>query len=189
MPARNTGREFKVLVMYWSATGNTEKVPSAIVKSLENENLKPVLKKISEAADEELYEYDLVFMGCPSYQFLPPKPVLEYVAQKMKFYGDRGDIKLGAPTRPEKYAVVFATYSGPHTGIREVTTVGEYLGQFFEHLGFDVLAKWYVAGERQGRPDSSTLGRLGDIRGRPNQLDLDEVEMNVTKLVKGLLHI
>ncbi len=75
-----------------------------------------------------------------------------------------------------KTAVVFCTYSGPHTGIKEVTPVGDYLGQFFEHIGFDVAAKWYVVGEFNGREDYSTKGKLGDVRGRPNQQDLSQVE-------------
>jgi hypothetical protein len=112
--------------------------------------------------------------------------VLKFVKNKMIFHNDRGDIKPGAPQIPGKKAVVFCTYSGPHTGIREATPVGEYLGQFFEHLGFDVAAKWYIVGEIHGREDFSTQGKLGDIRGRPNQRDLAEVENNVQELIRSL---
>jgi hypothetical protein len=104
----------------------------------------------------------------------------------MKVHREQGDIKLCAPKIAGKTAVVFCTYSGPHTGINEATPVGEYLGQFFEHLGFDVAAKWYVVGEFHGHEDLSTKGKLGDIRGRPNQQDLAEVESNVSKLIKSL---
>jgi flavodoxin len=180
-------KELKTLVLYWSATGNTEKVANTIVKSLAAEKISPVVKKITAAAEEELYHYDLVFVGCPSYQFLPPEPVLKFAKDKMNVYRERGDVKPGAPHVPGKNAVVFITYSGPHTGIREATPVGDYLGQFFEHLGFDVLAKWYVVGEFHGRHEYSTQGRLGDIIGRPNQQDLEEIERNVLKLIKSLL--
>jgi hypothetical protein len=60
------------------------------------------------------------------------------------------------------------------------------MGQFFEHLGFEVAAKWYVVGEFHGMEEFSTKGRLGDIRGRPNAKDLAEVEDNVAKLVKSI---
>jgi len=178
--------ELKTLIIYWSATGNTEKVASAIQKALVREGAKPVVKKISEAAEEELYQYDLIFLGSPSYQFLPPEPVLRFVKQKMKVHLKRGDIKLRAPKIAGKTAVVFCTYSGPHTGIKEATPVGEYLGQFFEHIGFDVVAKWYIVGEFHGQEDLSTKGKLGDIRGRPNRQDLSEVEDNVSELIKSI---
>lgn len=181
-----TDRELKALVIYWSATGNTDKVASTIQTTLLRERANPVVKKISEAAEEELYEYDLVFIGSPSYEFLPPEPVMRFVKQKMKIHRERGDIKLCAPKIAGKIAVVFCTYSGPHTGIKEATPVGDYLGQFLEHLGFDVAAKWYIVGEFHGREDLSTKGKLGDIRGRPNQKDLSEVESNVFKLIKSL---
>ena len=180
------GYEPKALVIYWSATGNTKKVANAIQKALVSERVKPVVKKVDEAVEEELYQYDLIFLGTPSYQFLPPEPVQRFVKHKMKLHGERGDIKLCAPKITGKVAVVFCTYSGPHTGIKEATPVGECLGQFFEHIGFDVAAKWYIVGEFHGREDLSTKGKLGDIRGRPNQQDLSEVESNVSKLIKSL---
>ena len=123
----------KVLVIYWSATGNTDKVASTIQKTLAGEGIEPVVKKVGEAEEEELYDYNLVFLGMPSYQFLPPQPVMNFISQKMKVHRERGDIKLGAPRIEGKATVIFCTYSGPHTGINEATPVGEYLGQFFEH--------------------------------------------------------
>jgi flavodoxin len=186
MHQHETGRELKALVVYWSATGNTEKVTNTVQTALLRQGVKPIVKKIGEAAEEELYQYDLVFIGSPSYGFLPPEPVLRFVKQKMKIHGERGDIKPCAPKIAGKTAVVFCTYSGPHTGIKEAIPAGEYLGQFLEHLGFDIAAKWYIVGEFHGRDDLSTQGKLGDIRGRPNQKDLLEVESNVSKLIKSL---
>jgi flavodoxin len=176
----------KTLVLYWSATGNTEKVAGVIQKALQDAGIEPVVKKIAEAEGEEFYDYDLVFLGTPTYQFLPPEPVRNFVIQKMKVHGKRGDIKLCAPVLPGKTSVVFCTYSGPHTGINEATPVGEYLGQFFEHIGFRVAARWYTVGEFHGREELSTKGKLGDIRGRPNQQDLAEVAGNVSRLIKSL---
>lgn len=186
MPKNQAGHKLKTLIMYWSATGNTEKVANAIHETLVREGIKPVVRKVAEAATEELYNYDLIFLGAPSYSFQPPEPVQRFIKDKMKLHSERGDIKVGAPTIPGKTAVVFVTYSGPHTGISEATPAGDYMGQFFEHLGFEVAAKWYIVGEFQGKVDLSTKGRLGDIRGRPNQKDLAEVERNVSALVKSI---
>ena len=186
MAENQTGRELKTLIIYWSATGNTEKVATAIQQALTREGLEPVIKKVGEAAEEDFHNYDLVFLGTPSYMWQPPAPVQEYIKAKMDYYRKRGSIKLCAPKVPGKKAVVFVTYSGPHTGIKEATPAGDYIGQFFEHLGFEVAAKWYVVGEFHGREELSTKGRLGDIRGRPNRQDLDEVESNVTTLIKSI---
>ena len=184
-PSKAEG-ELKTLVIYWSATGNTEKVANTIEKALIDKGIKPVMKKVADADEEDFYQYDLAFLGMPSYQFLPPEPMQRFLNEKMKVHRERGDIKLHAPKIPGKYAVIFCTYSGPHTGIREATPVGEYVGQFFEHIGFEVAAKWYTVGEFHNREDASTKGLLGDIRGRPNEQDLAEVTGNVANLINSL---
>ncbi len=186
MPQTKNKRKFNILIIYWSATGNTEKVAYAIRDTLSREGIEPTFKKLADAAEEELYDYDLVFLGAPSYSFQPPEPVQRFIRAKMDLHRDRGDIKLGCPVIPGKTAVVFCTYSGPHTGIGEATPAGDYMGQFFEHLGFEVAAKWYIVGEFHGREDLSTQGRLGDIRGRPNAKDLAEISSNVSALVKSI---
>ena len=180
-------RQLKALIVYFSATGNTEKVAYAIRNALEKEKVTLTFLKVTEAAEVELYDYDLVFLGSPSIAWLPAKPVLSYIEEKHKLHGKRGDIKLCAPKIPGKTAVVFCTYAGPHTGISEATTAGKYMGQFFEHLGFEVAGEWYIVGEVHGSEEASTKGRLGDIRGRPNEQDLAQVENDVSQLVRSIL--
>jgi flavodoxin len=180
------GNGLKTLILYWSATGNTEKVANTIKDTLGREGITPVIKKIVDAGAEELFNYDLVFFGAPTYSFQPPEPVQKYIKAKMALHRDRGDIKPGAPVVPGKTAVIFCTYSGPHTGVKEATPAGDYMGQFFEHIGYNVADKWYTVGEFHGSEELSTKGRLGDIRGRPDRRDLEEIEKNVTKLLKSL---
>ncbi len=181
------GGQLKALIMYFSATGNTEKVAHAIRNALEKKKVTLTFFKVTEAAEEELYDYDLVFLGSPSIQWLPAKPVLSYIEEKHKLHGKRGDIKLYAPKIPGKSTVVFCTYAGPHTGISEATTAGKYMGQFFEHIGFEVAREWYIVGEIHGSDEASTMGKLGDIRGRPNKQDLAQVENDVSQLVRSIL--
>jgi len=173
----------KVLIVYWSATGNTKRVAETIYNTLKDSGVNPVLKRLEDAKDEDFYHYDLVFIGSPTLLWQSPAPVQQYVKEKMEYHRGRGDIKLRAPKLPGKKAVVFITYSGPHTGIDEAIPVGKYLGQFMAHLGFELVGEWYVVGEFHGYEDMSTRGRLGDIRGRPNQEDL----AIITKYVSGLL--
>jgi len=87
---------------------------------------------------------------------------------------------------PGKYALVFCTYSGPHTGINEAIPAVKYVGQFFEHLGFTVLDEICVVGEFHGSLEASTEGRMGDIRGRPNRADLDRVKAGVIAAIERL---
>jgi len=174
------------LIIYWSATGNTKLVAETIHNALKNGGVNSTLKRVEEAKDEDLCKYGLVFIGAPSYIWQAPAPVQEYIKEKMGYYRKRGNIKLCAPKLPGKKAVVFVTYSGPHTGINEAIPVGKYLGQFFEHLGFDLAGEWYTIGEFHNSEDNSTKGRLGDIRGRPNQQDLDNIARDVNELLKTI---
>ena len=174
------------LIIYWSGTGNTKKVAETIHETLKNSGVNSILKRVEEGMTEDLCEYDLVFIGSPSHNWQPAAPVLKYVLEKMDYYRKRGNIKLCAPRLPGKRGVVFITYSGPHTGINEAIPVGKYLGQFLEHLGFDVTGEWYTVGEFHSSEVNSTKGRLGDIRGRPNQQDLDNIARDVKKLLKSV---
>jgi flavodoxin len=109
MPEHQKGPEPKTLIIFWPATGNTEKVATTIQQVLIREGITPVIKKVSEAADDKLYNYDLVFIGAPSYIWQPPAPVQEYIKAKMEYYRKRGSIKLCAPKVPGKKAAVFVT--------------------------------------------------------------------------------
>jgi hypothetical protein len=85
-----------------------------------------------------------------------------------------------------KSALIFCTYSGPHTGIREAAPAGKYLGQFFEHLGFFVVDEWYVLGEFHGSEENNTMGRMGDIRGLPDEDDLRRIGSRAKVLASRL---
>jgi len=176
----------KAVIIYWSATGNTKKVAVTIHDTLKENGIEVELKTIKESPDTDLFDYDLVFIGSPSYMWAPPDPVLEWVKQRMDFYRKQETIKPSSPAIPGKRAVVFVTYSGPHTGIAEAIPAGKYLGQLLEHIGFDVLDEWYIIGEFHNSEENSTKGRLGDIRGRPNREDLENVAKDVEKVLKEI---
>jgi flavodoxin len=176
----------KALVTYWSATGNTKKVAETIDSTLKKNGIDETFKTVKDAKDEDILAYDLVFIGSPSYMWAPPDPVVAWVKDRMDFYRERGAIKPSSPKVPGKMAVVFVTFSGPHTGIGEAIPAGKYLGQFLEHIGFDVLDEWYIVGEFHNSEVNSTQGRMGDIRGRPNQQDLEKVASDVEKIIKAV---
>ncbi|MFH1031855.1 MAG: flavodoxin domain-containing protein [Chloroflexota bacterium] len=174
------------MIIYWSKTGNTEKVALAIQDGLKESGVNVFLKKVEEAGDVDFFSFDLVCIGFPSYQWRLPKPMDEFLNSRFAEYRKQGRVKVAAPVVPGKNALIFCTYSGPHTGIREATPAVLIAGQFFEHLGFKILGEWCVVGEFHGIDDASTKGRLGDIRGRPNRDDLDKIKRDVISLVGAI---
>ena len=169
--AKGVKKMNNALIIYFSKTGNTEKVASSIKKGLEKAGLAVSVKKINEAEAEDLYKYDFVCLGSPVIHALPPKPVLDFIKMNDKRYREDNSVVLGAPKYINKNALVFCTYSGPHCGMSEALPAGKYIRQFFEHLGFDIKGEWYEVGEFHGWEEGSTKGRLGNIKGRPNAED------------------
>ncbi len=174
------------LIVYWSKSGNTKKVATAVREGLETAGLRVTVKEQHEAEDEDWFGYDLVCIGTPSYSWHPPEPMDKYLKAKFAKYRQEGKIKPSAPRVQGKNALVFVTYSGPHTGIDEATPAGKYIAQFFEHLGFTVLAEWYVLSEFHGSVENSTMGRMGDIRGKPTKEDLEKVREDALQLGRKL---
>jgi len=176
----------KALIIYFSSTGNTQKVALAICVGLEAGGLHVELKKPQEAANIDFYDYDLVGIGSPSIEWQPAKPIADLLKTKLDLYRSQGKIKPCAPKVPGKNALIFCTYSGPHTGIDEATPAGKMMRQYFEHFGFTVVGEWYLVGEFHGREDMSTLGMLGDIRGKPTPEELAKIKNDAQQIAKKM---
>lgn len=170
------------LIVYWSQTGNTEKVAFAIKDGLESAGINVHIKKPEEAKEIDYFDYDLVCVGSPSIQWHPAKPMDDFLKNKLATYRKQGKIKPCAPKIPGKNALIFCTYSGPHTGLDEATPAGKYMSQFFEHLGFTVIGEWYLLSEFHGSEENSTQGRMGDIRGKPTREDLLKIKEDAQRL-------
>ncbi len=170
------------LILYWSSTGNTEKVAQAIKQGLEDAGVNVTIKKAAEAEGVDYFDYDLVCVGSPSIQWHPAKPMDDFLKNKLAAYRKQGSIKPCAPKIAGKNALIFVTYSGPHTGLDEATPAGKYLRQFFEHIGFNVLDEWYILSEFHGSEENSTQGRMGDIRGKPTLADLQKIKQEAKQL-------
>ncbi len=176
----------KSLILYWSAGGNTKKVAETIETAiLKNNDISVDVVPISEKIDIDFYDYDLVFLGAPSYQWIPPEPVQKFFKYTLDRYRE-GKRPVRIPKKPGKYSVVFCTFAGVHTGFKEGYTAGKYMAQFLEHLGFYVLDEWYTVGKFQGWEEGSRYGKLGDISDRPNQNDLDSIYRDTLELLQGL---
>jgi len=174
------------LIIYWSKTGNTEKVALAMKEGFERAGFKVDVKRVEEAEDLDFFDYDIVCLGSPSYEFHPPKPMADFLKNKLANYRKQGKVKLGAPKVTGKNALIFCTYSGPHTGISEATPTGKYMGQFLEHLGFTIIDEWYVLSEFHGWEEGNIKGKMGDIRGKPTEGDLLKIKKDAEQIAREL---
>lgn len=176
----------KCLILYVSLGGNTEKVAQRIQDVLQAEKWEVELIKVDRETDLDLYQYDLVFLGSPVITWLPTKTMMNFVLRTISYYQKTGDLVPCSPVRPGKYAICFCTYAGPHTGVSEAVPAIKWMRTFFEHLGFVVLDEWYTVGEFKGSEENSTRGRLGNIKGRPNENDLLEIENKTRGILETL---
>ena len=176
----------KVLNLYFSSTGNTEKVARKIDETVRELGYPVDTVKISSKdAPPDILGYDFVFVGSGVYGQLPGKGLMDLHRELLQKYVKAGEIKPASPKRLSRYVVAYCTYGGVHTGINEATPAVKYMGQLFDHLGYSIVGEWYVVGEYKTEKlkSHSVGGRLGDIRGRPNQADLEDV----AEKVKGVL--
>ena len=177
-----------ILNLYFSGTQNTKKVADTIAETARNEGhiVETVRMRTNMETDFDLLDYDLIFAGSGVYEWLPGKPVISLFSKLAKEYRENGFIQQPAQRRCPKKAVIYCTYGGTHTGVNEAIPTVKYMGQLFDHLGFEIVGEWYVVGEFHGGfRDFSKKGKLGNITGRPNEDDLREI----SEMVKGILKI
>jgi flavodoxin len=175
----------EILNLYFTATGNTEKVAKRIEKTLLaiGHHVKTV--KVTNDMDIQILDYDFIFIGSGVYTWMPGKPLIEFIdKQREKYRLD--EIKPASPRRAGKKAVIYCTFGGGHTGTNEAVPAIKYMGQLFDHLGYEIIDEWFIAGEFHGKlAYLSESGRLGNIQGRPNEADLQDV----AEKVRGILRV
>ncbi len=177
----------RTLNLYYSSTGNTGKVAARIDQALQELGHNHDSVQADGETEIDVLGYDLVLVGSGVYAWLPGKPLQDLLTRLRKAYVKDGAIKPASPRVPGKKAVVYCTYGGAHTGINEAEPAAKYMAQLFDHLGFEILGEIYVVGEYipENMQKMSLEGRLGDIRGRPDEHDLNEVEQRI----RGLLRV
>jgi hypothetical protein len=176
----------KILNLYFSSTGNTEKVALKIDETVTNWGTPWIQSRSVQRSSPWTFLTTISFLWDPEYTVnCRAKSSWIFTRALLQRYVKAGEIKPASPRRPSSHVVVYCTYGGVHTGINEAIPAVKYMGQLFDYLGFTILAEWYVVGEYMTKKlkSHSVGGRLGDIRGRPNRADLEEV----AEKVKGVL--
>lgn len=57
----------KILVLYYSRSGNTKKMAEAVARGAEQENLTVSLREVSAVTPDDLLEYEGIIVGSPTY--------------------------------------------------------------------------------------------------------------------------
>jgi flavorubredoxin len=175
----------KILNLYASGTGNTEKIARRIEKTLLELGHEVNSIKVTDDAEPDVLAYDFVFAGSGVYTWLPGKPMMTLLGKLREKYAGEGEIKPASPRRPGKKAVIYCSFGGGHTGQNEAVPALKYMGQLFDHLGYDIMGEWYVVGEFHGKLQHLSIsGRLGNIVGRPNEADLQDISEKVIGILR-----
>ena len=96
----------KVLIVYDSRSGNTEKMAHAVSEGVIEEGLDVEVKRVDEASVDELPGVDGLILGSPVYYGLPTAKMKEFIDDSVKYHG-KLDGKVGG---------AFASSGGTHTG-------------------------------------------------------------------------
>lgn len=85
----------KVLIVYYSRSGNTKKMAELIKSGIEKEKLEVVLKDAENAKVKDLLEADTVIMGSPVYYGSMAAPLKKLFDDSVSSHGEL-DGKVGA---------------------------------------------------------------------------------------------
>lgn len=96
----------KMLIVYDSRSGNTEKMAQAVAEGVKAAGVEAVLKKVDDASVDEIPQYKGLILGSPVYYGLPTAKIKEFIDASVKHHGKLDGMVGGA----------FASAGGTHTG-------------------------------------------------------------------------
>jgi flavodoxin len=168
----------KLLVTYFSQSGNTEKIAKAIWEEAAKCS-NADLKKHEELTPDLVAEYDCVFMGSPLHAGSLAAPVKECLSVLKSTSGQQmaGFITHMAPAYPEQDMDAFE--EPMKTACTEKGI--EYRG-CFDCQGFLAETMHEPVQKKLGIDDEKWAGMVKQMTGRPNQEDVDNARAFVRKL-------
>lgn len=167
----------KILISYFSNTGNTEKIALGIKEGMQGHEID--LMKAKETDPTLLNQYDLVVLGSGIYAGKVSKVLVNLIKK--------------AETLPDKFAF-FCTHASEDMYqnawkvirkkllIEEITIIGEFncLGQ---QLGIPIQTRMEMLDNLPPERKSLLKKHLENLKGRPNVTDID----NARKFGKSLV--
>lgn len=77
----------KILIIYYSETGNTKKMAELIAEGVKEEKIDVVVKNVEDTDAKELLEYDGIIIGSPTYYGLPAYQIKKLLDDSVAFHG------------------------------------------------------------------------------------------------------
>ena len=158
----------KVLVTYFSQSGNTEKIAKAIWEEASQAN-EADLKKLEEITPAEVAGYDVVFIGSPLHSGSLVAPVKECLSVIQESSGQKmaGFITHMAPAYPEQDMEAFA--DPIKTACKEKGI--EYVG-CFDCQGFLAEAMHAAVQKKLNMSDEQWAEMVKQMTGHPDDEDV-----------------
>ena len=85
----------KVLISYFSATGNTKRMAELVGEGAKKAGGDVTLKALDETSAEEFVDYDAIILGSPTYYGAPAAEVRKLFDESVKYHGQL-EGKVGA---------------------------------------------------------------------------------------------
>lgn len=77
----------RVLVVYYSSTGNTRKMAELVQEGVKSEGVEVICKKVEDAEPDELLDYDGIILGSPTYYGSMSWQIKKLLDESVKFHG------------------------------------------------------------------------------------------------------
>jgi NAD(P)H dehydrogenase (quinone) len=77
----------KVLIIYYSETGNTKKMAELIAEGVKEEKLEVIVKDVENVNVKELLDYDGIIIGSPTYYGLPAYQIKKLLDESVEYHG------------------------------------------------------------------------------------------------------
>ena len=158
----------KILVTYFSQTGNTEKVARAIQEEAAQGN-EVELKKLEEIGPGDVTDYDFIFLGSPLHAANLAAPVKQFLGSIQAGSGQKmaGFITHSAPAYPEQ---AMDGFTEPiKSACREKGI--EYKG-CFDCQGYLTEAIHEMVKKNQKLTDEQRAESVKQMKGHPDEEDL-----------------
>ena len=171
----------KILITFFSNTGNTEKVANSMKDGLTDYDVDMI--PVKDVEPKTLNSYNIVFLGSGVYASRIDKSILTLV-------------KRAAPDLPAKLA-----YFCTHMSLKLYQEPFKRINNIAKEHNCEIVGKFDCVGENLGIPLDTQLGMLDKLpedqknkaikdmekmKGRPNEIDLENAKDFAISLVKNL---